>query len=359
MAKQDKKKKIALVGYKLAKGGLERVLSSVSHLLYDADCDVHVIVLENEIEYSYSGTLINLGYFSKYEKYFQLRKQLKKNQFDCIIDFRHRINPWMELVFLYFIYANFKTIYTIHSSKLAVYLTHKRFVTNQILKKANKIVTVSKGLNDIIKKEFHFDKSVVIPNSITEKREVINCNDTQISYKYCIAVGRLVALKQFDQLIKVYSESHLPQKHVHLIILGEGEEKERLQRLIFERKMTEFIHLLGFKTDVFCYIENAEFLVLTSKYEGFSMVILEALDLSTPVISFDCEVGPRELIKHEHNGLLIENQNFESFKEALNRMVQDDKLKEFCATNAKASVNDFTAKNIQKKWLHLVNNNNN
>ena len=148
---QDKKRKIALVGYKLAKGGLERVLSSVSHLLNVAHCEVYVIVLENEIEYSHAGKLINLGHFSKFQKYFELKKLLKNNQFDHIIDFRHRINPWMELVFLYFIYANFKTIYTIHSSKLEVYITNNKLVARQIFNKIKTIVPVSIAMNDKIK----------------------------------------------------------------------------------------------------------------------------------------------------------------------------------------------------------------
>ena len=148
---QDKKIKIALVGYKLAKGGLERSFSVVSELLYQSNYDIHVIVLENEIEYSYQGTLLNLGYYSKFKKYFKLKQYLKKNRFDYVIDFRHRINPWMELLFIHYIFAGFKVIYTIHSSKLEVYLTSNAWVARQILYKAFKIVVVSKTLNEKIK----------------------------------------------------------------------------------------------------------------------------------------------------------------------------------------------------------------
>lgn len=352
---QDKKKKIALVGYKLAKGGLERVFSSVSHMLNDADCNVHVIVLENEIEYSYAGTLFNLGSYSKGEKYFQLRKYLKKNQFDHIIDFRHRINPWMELVFLYFIFANFRTIYTIHSSKIDVYLTHKKFVANQILNKAYKVVAVSKGINDILKNEFHFSKAVVISNAMVANSANMEFKDLKLPYKYIIAVGRLVALKQISELIDIYAQSNLPENQIHLVILGEGEEKERLQKQISDLNLHEFVHLLGFKSIAFDYVKSAEFLVLTSKYEGFSMVVLEALALSKPVISFDCETGPRELIKHEYNGLLVENQNFDAFKIALNRMVDDKELYNFCASNAKDSITKFSAENVQNEWSALLN----
>ena len=355
MAKQGKKTKIALVGYKLAKGGLERVFSTVSELLHEADCEVSVIVLENEIEYPFSGTLINLGSYSKFQKYFEFRKQLKTNQFDYIIDFRHRINPWMELVFLHYIYAGFKSIYTIHSSKLSVYLTDNKWFGKQILNKAFKVVAVSNDLNEKLKQDYSFEKGVVIPNSISEKTQEVNCDTIQINYKYCTAVGRLIPLKQFDKLIETYSKSNLPNREIHLVILGEGDEKVRLQHLIEELQMTKFIHLLGFKNDIKCYVKNAEFLVLTSKHEGFSMVILEALSVGTPVVSFDCETGPRELVKHEINGLLVENQNFNKLVLAINRMIEDEQLQDFCKENTQLSVTAFSAKNIQKKWLDLMN----
>lgn len=356
MVKQGKKTKIVLVGYKLANGGLERVLSTVSELLHYSNCEVHGIVLENEVEYPFQGTLINLGGYSKFKKYFKLRRYLKRNQFDYVIDFRHRINPWMELLFIHYMYAGFKFIYTIHSSKLEVYLTAKKWVAQQILNKAYKIVAVSNALNEKIKTKYHFEKGVVIPNSIAAKAIELECVDSEISFTYCIAVGRLVKLKQFDKLIDVYCTSDLPKREIYLVILGEGEEKERLEKQIERLQMSKFIHLLGFKNNVFDYVKNAKFLVLTSKYEGFSMVILEALSAGTPVVSFDCATGPGELVQNEYNGLLVENQNFAALQKTLNRMVDDSQLYYLCKENTKTSVSSFSNEKISKKWLDLVKN---
>ena len=358
MVKQGKKTKIVLVGYKLANGGLERVLSTVSDLLHYSNCEVHVIVLENEVEYPFHGTLINLGNYSKFQKYFKLRSYLKRNQFDYVIDFRHRINPWMELLFIHYMYAGFKFIYTIHSSKLDVYLTAKNWVAQQILNKAYKIVAVSNALNEKIKTKYYFEKGVVIPNSIAAKTIEIEYA-AELFFKYCIAVGRLVKLKQFDKLIDTYCTSDLPKRGIHLVILGKGEEKERLEKQIDGLQMSKFIHLLGFKNNVFSYVTNAKFLVLTSKYEGFSMVILEALFAGTPVVSFDCETGPGELVQNEHNGLLVKNQDFKALQDAIERMVDDSQLYYLCKENAKTSVSSFSNEKISKKWLDLVKNNTN
>ena len=358
MVKQGKKTKIVLVGYRLANGGLERVLSTVSDLLHYSNCEVHVIVLENEVEYPAHGTLIKLGHYSKFQKYFKLRSYLKRNQFDYVIDFRHRINPWMELLFIHYMYAGFKFIYTIHSSKLDVYLTAEKWVAQKILNKAYKIVAVSNALNEKIKTKYYFEKGVVIPNSIAAKTIEIEYA-AELFFKYCIAVGRLVKLKQFDKLIDTYCTSDLPKREIHLVILGEGEEKERLEKQIERLQMIKFIHLLGFKNNVFSYVTNAKFLVLTSKYEGFSMVILEALFAGTPVVSFDCETGPGELVQNEHNGLLVKNQDFKALQDAIERMVDDSQLYYLCKENAKTSVSSFSNEKISKKWLDLVKNNTN
>lgn len=351
---QGKKIKIALVGYKLANGGLERVLSTVSELLHYSNCEVCGIVLENEVEYPFHGTLINLGGYSKFKKYFKLRRYLKRNQFDYVIDFRHRINPWMELLFIHYFYEGFKFIYTIHSSKLDVYLTAKNWVAQQILNKAYKIVAVSNALNQKIKTEYHFNKGVVIPNAIAVKPIELERTDSAISFNYCVAVGRLVKLKQFDKLIDTYCKSDLPKRGIHLVIVGDGIEKENLLMQIANLKLTKFVHLLGFRNDAICFIKEARFLVLSSKYEGFPMVVLEALNAGIPVVSFDCETGPNELVQHEFNGLLVKDQDFVALQMAINRIVDGNHLYNFCKQNSKTSVQSFLGENIQKKWLKLL-----
>lgn len=357
MAKQEKKSKIALVGYRLAGGGLERVLSTVSTLLHDADCEIHVIILEDEIEFPHSGTLLNLGKYSKFTKYFKLRNYLKTNDVEFVIDFRHRINPWMELTFLHYIYAGFKTIYTVHTSILNHHFTDIKWITKQIFTKAYKIVSVSTEMNGKIKREYHFQNGVVIPNCISENFVESDILVEKLPYKYCIAAGRLVKMKQFDKLIETYCKSDLSSQGLHLVIVGDGEEKIALKNQIQSSGMTEFIHLLGFQSQPLFYIQNAEFLVLTSEYEGFGMVILEALSVGIPAVSFDCETGPNEMIINEHNGLLVENQNFDELELALNEMTTDQNLYIFCKKNAKSTVAKFSPEVIREKWLDLLNNN--
>ena len=143
-----------------------------------------------------------------------------------------------------------------------------------------------------------------------------------------------------------------------MIILGTGEDQSKLEQLVTNLQMNDFVHLLGFKEDVFDYISNAKFLVLSSKYEGFPMTILEALSLGTPVVSFDCESGPNEMIVNNQNGILVENQNFNELTHKMNIFVEDEILYQNCKKNAVSSVAKFQSNVIVQQWLQILNNGN-
>ena len=356
MTNHSKKQlKVAIIGYKLAEGGLERVFGTTTKMLHDVGIEVHTIVLEDKIEFEFAGKLVSFGKYSKFIKYFKLRRFLKKEHFDYIIDFRHRINPKMEWVFLHFIYRNVKTIYTIHSSKLENYLTENKWIAKLILQKAYKVVAVSNGVKQKIEIEFKNSAIEVIPNSFDFKT---HSNSEILPFKYVIAVGRLVKLKQFDKLIESYSKSHLPEKNIHLVILGTGKEHANLEKKISDFNLQAVIHLLGFKENVYDYISKAKFLVLSSQYEGFSMVILEALSLGIPVVSFDCEYGPRELIHNNSNGILVENQNFDELTRKLDIFVEDEIFYQNCKNNTISSVAKFQSSVIVNQWLQIFKNGN-
>lgn len=347
--------KIAVIGYKLAEGGLERVFGNTTKMLQENDVDVHTLVLENNIKYEFGGKLISFGNYSKFIKYFKLRNYLHSGRFDYIIDFRHRINPKMEWLFLHFIYRNLNTIYTIHSSYLENYLTTNKEIALQILNKVSKIIVVSHFLKEKIASNYNFNSVEVIPNSF--KKTPISTFEN-LTFDYIIAVGRLVPLKQFDKLIESYSKSILPENNIHLIILGKGEEKQNLEFIIKRLNLKEKVHLLGFRENVAEFITKAKFLVLSSQYEGFPMTILEALSAGTPVVSFDCESGPNEMIINNKNGILVKNQNFEELTHKMNTFVEDEILFQICKNNAIESVAKFHSNVIVKQWLNILNSGN-
>jgi glycosyltransferase involved in cell wall biosynthesis len=364
MIKQNKIFKIALVGYQLSDGGLEKSMSSLSVFFGSMGIDVHNVVFVDKVIYPYSGKLLNIGKLKtenfgiqgKLRLLLYFRLYLIENKFDFIIDFRYRTNPLQELFFSMFTY-NSKTIYTVFSSRLDTYLPSSKWLTNIICKNKYNVVCNANEIKDLLLQKYDLKNCTRIYSSIDfDAIKILAAEEIDINKPYIIAAGRFDStnVKQFDNLIIAYSKSNLPSKGISLVLLGDGERQELLKSVAKEYDIEDFVLFLGFKNNPYKYFKNALFLVLCSKYEGFGIVLIESLACGKPVISFDCISGPKEIIVDQENGLLVENQNFEKLTDALNTFVEDEKLYENCKKNAFHSVSKFSIKEIGKQWLELM-----
>jgi glycosyltransferase involved in cell wall biosynthesis len=124
--------------------------------------------------------------------------------------------------------------------------------------------------------------------------------------------------------------------------------------MVQKMSLTSEIEFLPYMSSPYQIVKKAKFSILTSRYEGFPMVLTESLHLGTPVISVDCESGPKEIIKNEHNGLLVENYNVKALTEAMDRMVKDEELYLNCKANATASVAHLSKKQIGLQWQSIL-----
>ncbi|MVO10822.1 glycosyltransferase [Flavobacterium sp. TP390] len=351
------RKRIALIGYKFCYGGLEKVMSDLSILFDRNGYEVVTIVLDKEVCYPNGGQLIALGNENKILKYLKLNTILKKSKFDYIIDFRYRLNPIMELIFLMVFYSKTKVIYTIHSANIKSYFTKYNFIAKLLLKKVYRFVSVSHAIQEKLKKSYKTIPIEVIPNTFDRNKinySLLEKKDNLPKFKYIVAMGRLAKEKQFDKLIEMYAKSSLPISNIHLLILGKGEQESLLKEKCNFLGLNDKIHLYGFQDNPYVYLEKAMFLVLCSAYEGFGMVLLEALAVQTPVVSFDCETGPSEIIVHEKNGLLIENQNFYELKNKVEWLAQNPDIMELYSKNCLESISKFEDKIIVEKWNSIL-----
>ncbi len=359
-------KKIALIGYRLNKGGAERVMASLSNFFHSKGLNVHIIIILDDIKYSHSGTVVNLGklknkhngILNKVKRFLYLKKYLNQQKFDFIIDFRFRIKPIQEIIIAKWLY-NTKTIYTVHSSKLENYIPAFSPLSRLIYGKSFCVVSITKAMQNMIEQRHQLRNVKTINNPINSAQIQKKVADKiNLDFEYIIGVGEYdTQIKQFDILIATYAKSILPKKEIHLVILGTGKNKDYLLSIGRENNIEQYVHLLGFKENPYIYISKAKFLVLTSKYEGFPMAIVESLACSTPVLSFDCPTGPREIITHKENGLLVENQNTSKMIDSMNLFVENEALYNHCKKQALSSVDKFSIDRIGKQWLDLMNNN--
>lgn len=355
------KSKICIVSISLAKGGAERSTSTLTKMLYDQGYDVHLVLLNDDIDYEFEGQLLNLGLdkkngdtsWKRFRRIEKLRNYLKNQQFDYIIDTRPRQSVLIEWLYFNYVYLNQELISMVHNGNLEKYLTTSKWMAQMIIKKSYKIVGVSQTISENINSTFHTNKALTIYNAMTN----FNRQESELrpSKPYILFLGRLDDHhKNFSLLIAAYKKSQLSDNGVRLYIVGDGPGKNLVQQQIDSCKHHDHIKIVPFTPKVYSILKNALFLVLTSRYEGFPMVLIEALSVGTPVVSVNCKSGPSEIIQHERNGLLVENHNPNALAKAFDRFISDTDLYNYCKANSEKSVAHLNQEIIGKQWSNIL-----
>lgn len=346
-------KKIMLIVPSLIRGGTERIVSVISKE-FSKHYQVFVVIYHGPLEYEIEGKLININtptgpLSQKIKNIFirvrKLKKIVREISPDYIVSFMGNLQPILTLN---------PIIVSIHIDP-CVFPVYRKFLLNTIYRFANvkKIVTVSKGIEKKLNNNFQLRNTKTIYNPIDLKliKQKLLVN-RPIDSDYILAVGRLTRQKGFDVLIKAFSRSNFRNK-IKLIILGEGKERKSLERLIDKLNLKEQVLLCGKVDNPFIYMKYAKFFVLSSRFEGFGIVIIEALACGVPVIATDCESGPSEIIENEKNGLLIPVEDEKALKEAMERLFHDKELHMKLKINARRSVKKYDIKNIVQDWIKL------
>ena len=190
-------------------------------------------------------------------------------------------------------------------------------------------------------------------NSHVVEKKISANNYSREDSPYLISVGRLNRLKGFEQLIKCFARAQF-NNPISLIIVGSGALKPDLQALISELGMEERIELLGFHPFPQVFVIQAEALILNSTFECFPNVLTEALSLGVPVISNDCDYGPREIIYDRVNGLLFDQARDENLIKVLEEFVNSKSLKQRLQSNTSEGLNRFTPDRITSEWINKV-----
>jgi glycosyltransferase involved in cell wall biosynthesis len=189
----------------------------------------------------------------------------------------------------------------------------------------------------------------VIPNARTFETDEVS----SLINKRVLAVGRLEYQKGFDTLIDIWNEVYKHTKEWRLDIVGNGSLHDNLQGKINKYKIGERTAINRDTEDIKKYYLNSSILVMTSHYEGLSMVLLEAQSFGLPIISFTCKCGPRDIITDGVDGYLIPENDNELFIQRLLDLMNDETQRKTMGKQAIASSMHFSKEKIMKRWTEL------
>jgi glycosyltransferase involved in cell wall biosynthesis len=347
--------KIALVISSLSSGGGERVVATLSQE-FAKKYDVTIILFDSaNIDYEYGGKILDINCpdkpsflgksYNLLKRAYKLKNTFRKQKFDHIFGFMESANYPSIL-------ASRKTIASLHIDFNFLNPT-ERYLVKSIYPLAKAVAPVSDDIASTLVKDVSLDNVARIYNPVPfEELEALASEPFQHARKFLIAVGRLTYQKHFDLMIDAFAESKAAE-NCDLIILGEGELRGDLERQIKTLKMEDRVHLPGRLKNPFKYMKHAEFMLLSSRAEGFPMVLIEGLTLSCPAISTDCPTGPREIIQKGVNGFLINTDDKPALIESIDTLFYNDEMRSSFSKNSQNSVSHLAVENICKEWITL------
>ncbi|MEM6752564.1 MAG: glycosyltransferase family 4 protein [Cyanobacteria bacterium P01_C01_bin.38] len=364
--------RLTLVVPSLQSGGAERASVLLAEGLLQKGHEVSIVTLYAEEADFYelptrvkrlalniasdSPTLFH-GVWNNFNRISVLRKEIRLLQPDIVISFLKETNI---LTLLALINTNIPVIISEQNNpvldasgglwdKLRIF----------IYPTASKVVSCSKGVNDCFD-WLSEDKRAIIYNPLTpiasdQKFTNISKSVTVDSdQKLLVAMGRLTHQKGFDILLSAFHKISDKYQQWQLVILGEGELRSALEKQIEELGLTNRVMLPGVIKNPFPLLKQSEIFVLSSRYEGFGNVIIEAMACGLPVISTDCPSGPREIINHQVDGILVPTEDVWALASSIERLILDPQEAAKLAETARKTVERFKLQKIVENWEDLI-----
>lgn len=191
----------------------------------------------------------------------------------------------------------------------------------------------------------------VIPNAAMHVSDAYS----DVMNKRVIAVGRLDYQKGFDRLIQAWELVQHTGKFTNwkLDIYGQGEWREMLQQMIDKAELQNTVCLNWPTKQIGEEYVKSDMLVMSSNYEGFPMVMIEAMACGLPVVSFDYKCGPKDIIQSGINGLLVPNGDIQALADAMMKVMEDEAYRKMLSLNARKVVDTYSEQAVMAQWIRL------
>jgi glycosyltransferase involved in cell wall biosynthesis len=340
---------IALFIPVLTFGGAEKVVITLANGLAAKGHKVDLVLIKREGQLletvSSNVRVVDLGAKKTFFSVWKLRNYLQQNEPDILLSGLDNANIVSSLA-MRFAKVKTKHIIGLHTNLKQSYLNPRtklhRFypaMMRRLFPGADYFVAVSKC---VAKESGNFlgvtnDRIEVIYNPVINskiKEKAIEpvdhpwLNDENLFTM--VAVGRIFEAKDYPTLLRAFAKTTAAIPHARLIILGDGKQtiKDEMNKIIAEEKLEHAVDIHGFVHNPYAFIQRASLFVLSSKWEGFGNVLVEALYLNKPVISTACECGPAEILKGGEFGSLVSVGKAEELAQAMIRHVQTEQIRD-------------------------------
>ena len=230
-----------------------------------------------------------------------------------------------------------------------------------LYRSADRIVAICEKIKENLIEDFHIpaDKISVIRNPLDMAR-IEELGSIRPRHPFfdglthvVMAAGRMVPQKGFDILLKAFSQV-VSEVEARMIIMGEGPDMETLKQTAQDLGIAGEVSFTGFQENPYQFMSHADVYVLSSRYEGMPMVVLESMACGLPVIATDCRSGIREMLNDGECGMLVPAEDPERLAGAIVRLIKDRPAREELSVLAKQRVGDFSADKILKQYEDLI-----
>lgn len=345
--------------------GLERVLSiKASYLADKMNYDVHIVTLnqgDNPLFFNFSDK-ITLHDISLGGNFFQYIKQYSLGLQNIVNNIRPDVisvcDDGLKAFFLPIVLRKpCPMIYERHVSKrIEVKTDSERFLDKikskiifklmEVLAKTyDRFVVLTQGNTA----EWNLKNIAIIPNPLSFYPKRVST----LENKRVIAVGKHTFQKGYDRLLQSWQLVNKSYPDWKLAIYGTIDTNQGLQDLAEQLGIQKSVDFYPPNKDIQNQYLEASIFVLSSRFEGFGMVLIEAMACGVPCVSFDCPHGPKDIINDSQDGFLVQNGDTDMFAARINQLIEDELLRKKMGVNARENVKRFMSENILKHWDEL------
>jgi len=346
-------------------GGTERMSSLIANELANSGYEVHILsmykgthsyyTIDKKVKLSTIKDVkasFSLKYFTAVRA---IRSYVKEHKIDTIIDvdtilslFSTVATIGINIQHASWEHFNYKSDFGLIKRRLSRHVA--RLLCDDI------IVLTERDKQFWEEQRFNNAKVSVISNpSPYQKKQYCEDINAINQSKNVIAVGRLVNQKGFDHLLDGWSRISKKYPDWTLKLIGSGPLENDIRMLIDQLDIKDSVQMIPSTKSIHEYYKESTIYCLTSRFEGLPMVLIEALHFGLPIVAYDCDTGPAEIVTDGENGFLCKTGNVSDFSNKLAALMGDEVLRQKFSNSAFERSSKFNIENVLEKWIELIN----